>query len=233
MLVSELPTFLKQYQIFATVPNTDNVGRERVIGALGCLIQALDSEDTKIEALQSLIPSISTDFLASNHLLNIQQDEPAKERVLLALNCLLSLGKALQSPSDTPILIDDDEVNVSKAPTSWDHGTGRDMQSAMANMLGEIAATWTHDREVLKVTFDVLRCGFSEKTPGLLVFPAHLVVSFLLDCAHRSPFYDITLGTATAFLCWISPKEDGECRRLSQYVLGLSSLERSRLYQEL
>ncbi|KAK6506826.1 hypothetical protein TWF481_005286 [Arthrobotrys musiformis] len=224
-LVSELPAFIQHYQIFASRHPNESLGRERVLGALGCLIQALEREEDKVGALNPLLASISSDFFASKQLLSAGYEEEAKERALLALRCLVSLGKSLQAPDDGPIVID--ESNGSHKPrTIWDDGPGQQLQLVLAQTVEDISRTFPKDREVTKEACDVFRCGFTETSPGLLVFPPRLVVGFLLSCGTRSMFYDIVIGTASAFVNCISPEGYDECRRLTGYVFGLiQSLE--------
>ncbi|KAF3283873.1 hypothetical protein TWF970_001044 [Orbilia oligospora] len=224
-LVSELPAFIQHYQIFASRHPNESLGRERVLGALGCLIQALDREEDKVGALDPLLTSISGDLFAAKQLLSARYDEEAKERALLALRCLVSLGKSLQAPDDGPIVID--EISGAHKPrTIWDDGPGHQLQIFLAQTVEDISGTFPKDREVTKEACDVFRCGFTETSPGLLVFPPSLVVGFLLSCGARSMFYDIVIGTASAFVNCISPEGYDECRRLTGYVFGLiQSLE--------
>ncbi|KAK6349593.1 hypothetical protein TWF696_005877 [Orbilia brochopaga] len=219
-LVSELPAFIQHYQIFASRHPSESLGRERVLGALGCLIQALEREEDKASALEPLLTSVSNDFIACKQLLSARYDDEAKERALLALRCLVSLGKSLQEPEEGPIVID--ETNGSQKPrTIWDEGPGHGLQLVLAQAIEDIAATFPKDREITKEACDVFRCGFTESLPGLLVFPPRLVVDFLLSCGARSPFYDVIIGTASAFVNCISVDGYDECRRLTGYVFGL------------
>ncbi|EPS39280.1 hypothetical protein H072_6942 [Dactylellina haptotyla CBS 200.50] len=219
-LVSELPAFIQHYQIFASRHPSESLGRERVLGALGCLIQALDREEDKASALEPLLTSVSADFVACKQLLSAHYEEEAKERASLALKCLVSLGKSLQAPDDGPIVIDESN-GTRKHRTIWDDGVGHQLQILLAQAIEDIAAQFPKDREITKEACDVFRCGFTEALPGLLVFPPRFVVDFLLSCGSRSPFYDVTIGTASAFINCISPEGYDECRRLTAYVFGL------------
>ncbi|KAF3926040.1 Importin-13 [Dactylellina cionopaga] len=219
-LVSELPAFIQHYQIFASRRPSECLGRERVLGALGCLIQALDREEDKASALEPLLTSVSADFIACKQLLSAGYGDEARDRALLALKSLVSLGKSLQAPEDGPIIID--ESNGSQKPrTIWDDGPGHQLQILLAQAVEDIAATFPKDWEITKEACDVFRCGFTESLPGLLVFPPRLVVDFLLSCGSRSPFHDVTIGTASAFVNCISLEGYDECRRLTGYVFGL------------
>ncbi|EWC45619.1 hypothetical protein DRE_05180 [Drechslerella stenobrocha 248] len=219
-LTSELPAFIQHYQIFASRHPSESIGRERVLGALGCLVEALHREEDKASALEPLLTSVSADFIACKQLLSARYEEEAKERALLALRCLVSLGKSLQAPEEGPIIIDESD-GVRKPRTIWDDGPGHQLQILLAQAIEDIAATFPKDREIAKEACDVFRCGFTETQPGLLVFPARFVVDFLLSCGARSPFYDVIIGTASAFVNCISAEGYGECRRLTGYVFGL------------
>ncbi|KAF3938616.1 Importin-13 [Dactylella cylindrospora] len=148
--------------------------------------------------------------MACQQLLAAHYEEEAKERATLALKCLVSLGKSLQAPDEVPIIIDE-TIGSHKPRTTWDNGPGYQLQLILAQAIEDIARTFPKDRDITKDACDVFRCGFTETLPGLVVFPPRLVVDFLLNCGSRSNFYDVIIGTASAFVNCISPEGYDEC----------------------
>jgi len=221
-------TFIGQYEIFASTHNHDTSARERVIGAIGCIVQVLPAEELKLKALEPVLTTIFRDLNNCQNLISINQLEEAKLAAVSVLKCLVSLGKALQAPDDLPIVLDDDDASTE---TFWSTGKGLEMQTAIAKAIKDLAMTLNGEIEVVDTACCVFRSGFSETSPGLLVFKAPVIADFLLSLIGRCPFHDVVFGTASSFICSHSSngsrKIEREASDLKRCILQATENSRS------
>ncbi len=195
-LVSELGTFLRQYESFLSWPNTDISTKERVIGAIAAIVQAIPSDEEKLQPMDRLLVFIEADVQSSITLARAGDSENTQSTALSALRCLSSVGKALQAPDDLPIDLEHEEPLTS----TWFHGFGESLQSRIVDCIKAITDVFHNDGEIIEAACDVLRTGYKETTPGPFVFAPEVTVHFVTRCTLITPRLDYVLNTACVFL---------------------------------
>ncbi|KAI9837466.1 MAG: hypothetical protein M1819_007114 [Sarea resinae] len=220
-LTSELGAFLQQYGFFLAWPSADQFTKEKVIGAIAAIIEALPSEDAKAEPIQELLNFVEQDVSSCLTSLSNGDVEAGRNAGLTALGCLASMGKALQAPDDVPVDLDDSTARS----TFWDLGTGLSIQERIVNDINTLTGALSWDGEVIEAACHVLRTGFKETTPGPFVFPARVTVDFVLKSGLNTPRVDFVLTTAcvllTTHLREASQRIDDEAEALCMHAIGL------------
>lgn len=130
-LTGELSGFLAQYQQFLNGPTSDPYTKEKVIGGVAAIIQALTPESAKVAPLMALVENIEKDLAYTTQVLKTGGDaELAQLNGVTALQCLAHVGKSLQVPDDIPInLYDDDDVAETEKANFWNSEQGQAVQS--------------------------------------------------------------------------------------------------------
>ena len=146
------------------------------------MIQALPSEEQKFGPISELLGYVEKDAEKSISLLRQGQEEEAKETGLLALRCLVSIGKGLQAPDDLPVDLSEEEGP--QPPSFWEASSGGALQGKIMNLVRMLCSTFNGDGEMVDAACAVFKTGFAETTPGLFVFRPERVTDFLLEhCA--------------------------------------------------
>jgi len=195
-LVPELGTFLQQYEASIAWPSSDINTKEKVIGAIAAIVQAISSEEQKIQPLDRLLLFVEADMQRSTTLAQAGHTENALGVALSALRCLASMGKALQAPDDLPI-----ELERKDLPASvWDHDPGASVQARIIHCLKVIPSLFRADGEIIEAACDVLRTGYKETSPGPFVFAPKVTVDFVSRFTLDTPRLDYVINTACVFL---------------------------------
>lgn len=196
-LTGELSTFLYQYQLFSTTSTADDIAKERVLCAIAYVTQALPSEEVKLEPVKRLLGFVEQDVQECFSLV-AQQHEDAKEVALLALRCLLSIGRGLQVPEDIPILL------LGEGPPQplsfWEIGEGLIVQRRLFEIIETLVINLQEDGEVVDAACAVFRTGFTETTPGPFVFSLQVITRFLLERAKNGVRIETVLSTASTLV---------------------------------
>ncbi|KAK5723059.1 member of the karyopherin-beta [Elasticomyces elasticus] len=194
-LTGELDGFLQQYKSFLDGPTSEPYTKEKVIGAIAAIIQALKPESAKVRPLLALIETVEKDVqlaMASN----ASGDHELAELVgVMALNCLASIGKNLQQPEDVPINIYDDDEQTSSVLSFWASGEAQGVQQRIVGCFS-VLQVLGNDGDAIEAACQVLRSGFAETEPGPFVLPASVTVTFLQQCSITTPQLESVLSTA-------------------------------------
>lgn len=107
-------------------------------------------------------------------------NEVLLQAVLIPLRCLLSMARGLQSTTEAAIELDsdDDAHNNGGAPAS--NPQLHSLQSTVMSMILAIQSAFPRSSEVIDVTCNIFKAGFSETEPGPLVFPPEMVTDMLV-----------------------------------------------------
>lgn len=195
-LVPELGTFIQQYKASLAWPSSDVSTKEKVMGAIAAIVQAIPSEEQKIQPMDRLLQFVEADMRSSLTLAQAGRTEDAVAVALAALRCLVSMGKALQAPDELPIELDKDPIHTSV----WDHELGASIQTRIVHCLEVIPGFFRADGEIIEAACDVLRTGYKETSPGPFVFPPQVTVEFVSRCTLDTPRLDYVINTACVFL---------------------------------
>jgi hypothetical protein len=115
---------------------------------------------------------------------------------VLVLERLASIGNGFRSPDESTIDLTEDEPKSSH----WIEGSGAWVQNRIIKDIGVISNLSWGSGDVIEAACNVFRSGFTEDTPGPFVFPANIVVRFLLRSTLDTPRLDAILTTATALV---------------------------------
>ncbi|KAF2841488.1 ARM repeat-containing protein [Patellaria atrata CBS 101060] len=230
-LTSQLDAFIQQYEMFLQWPAADMTTKEKVIGAIAAIIQALDSDEEKVVRLQTVFVFIERDFQTalqrletaskpSNEYNQEEEYEAGKQSALTVLKCLTAIGKAFQATEDAVVDLEYDE----SAPSFWAQGQGLEVQRRMLHWIEVLYSAAVADGDIIEEVCHIFRCGFTETTPGPFVFPAPLIVNFLIRHDMKSPRAVQILSTVSSFLSSHSSNPDrvnNEVLHLAQYIITL------------
>lgn len=220
-LTAELGTFLLQYQHFLTTSSADSFTKERVIGAIAAIIQALPDEAAKVHSLEQLLSFVDRDLHSCVNLVRAGDREAATIPGITALQCLVSMGKGMQEPDDIPIDLESDRPRTK----FWEHEGGFPLQQRIMQMIETLFNTLDYDGEAVEIACSVLRTGFTETTPGPFVFRPDICTAFLLKSDLPTPRLGIMLATACSLISSHSTESstriDNEARALFQHTLSL------------
>ncbi|KAL9579114.1 MAG: hypothetical protein Q9203_006837 [Teloschistes exilis] len=195
-LVPEVGAFLSQYDALVQWPGVEAGTKEKVIGAIAAIIQAIPHPEQKIEAFSKLIAFVEQDVDACQTSVRGNWLEEAQELGLCALRCLVSMGKSLQEPADT---VFDLETDLTSRDI-YDPGIWADCQERIVRCLEGVSSVLGKNSDVVEATCQVLRTGYKETSPGPFVFPPKITENFVTSCKIDTPRLDYVLGTAGALL---------------------------------
>ena len=183
MLTPELDAFLYQYERLLSQGIVDTITKERVIGAIAAIIQAVTPEQNTLALLDRLLLFVQTDVQTYLGMVHSGQIKDAQPVGLGVLRCLVSIGKAMQVPDEVPIDLEP-SLPIS---TVWKEESGIAIQSRIVQCYEVIFSSLQSDGDIVEATCQILRTGYTETTPGPFVLPpmrtAELVVSSTLSTA--------------------------------------------------
>lgn len=192
-LTSEVSAFLQQYKIFVTSPGADDTAKERVLCAISYVVQALPSDEARLEPTAALLEYVAADARQSIDLLYHDAQEAARDLATNSLRCLVAIGKGLQVPEDVPIDLGDN----TSANNFWNVGPGRDLQAQLLQIIQSICSTFQHVGEIIDTACAIFKTGFTETVPCLFGIDADVVTDFLLQYSWRT---ETILATASTFV---------------------------------
>ena len=195
-LVPELGAFLQQYEILLSWATVEGSTKEKVIGAIAAIVQAMPSEESKIAPLDMLLHFVESDIRSCIDLMAAGQLEDSQIKGLDALRCLAAMGKSLQTPDDVAIDLEDElpPKNV------WEHGLGFQLQSRLVRCFKIVTDPFKWSGEITEAGSQVLRTGYTETLPGPFVFPPKVTEEFVTRSDLRTARLSTILDTAGAML---------------------------------
>jgi hypothetical protein len=233
-LSSKLGNFVHGYEQFLNSPTADRTTKERVIGGIAAVVQALPSDGERLTWLGTLLDFVQRDIsIAAQHFASGLYEEGQVE-ALTAMGCLASIGKASQAPDDAPIDLESD----AQTPDFWRSGAGVTIQGRICEavrVVMQLLATSTTQSQSLELHGDILetictvfKAGFAEAAPGPFVLPAQVVVDFFSTTQLNTPRLDVILAMTCAFLrshsISSSVRVDNEAGVLLQHLVGIIRL---------
>ncbi|OAG43353.1 hypothetical protein AYO21_02290 [Fonsecaea monophora] len=201
MLSEGLPQFMESLTSIGDIGETE---RHRIYGAVAALIQALETEEAKVEPLSRLLAPIG-------HALATLDGKDGDDADVLRgcvdiMQTLASIGKGLRSPADVPVDLE------ASSPCSSDFWTSRHGSIVQQSVLAMYQATLQRARPYSDNVFvdaccDFIKSGFTEEHPSpfKVTDPTglELVKQFItLD----NPSIDNTMACASSFLASVSPQ---------------------------
>ena len=195
VLVSELNTFLQQYEALLTWATTETYTKEKVIGGVAAIIQVIPKNEDKLAPLSTLIQFVEKDSNDCIRFGEASQAEESQSSGICALKCLASMGKSLQA-DDVVIDLDSD----SPQHVFWAQGPGATLQAKIVYMLKMVTRLLNENSDAVEAGCQILRSGYKESTPGLFVFPHKVTVDLVLASNLNTARFDYVLDTAYLML---------------------------------
>lgn len=196
-LVAQLGAFLQQYRILLTWQGVEASTKEKILGAIAAVAQAIPAEDERLNFLDNLLDLVESDVRESLDLLEAGRHEEGQTQGVSALRCLVNMGKAFQVPDDVAI---DLEADIDPSAL-WAQGTRISLTQARITRLLEIVTKFgSSDSHVMEAACQILRAGYKELSPGPFVFPPAVTENLVLASNIATPRLDYILSTAGALL---------------------------------
>lgn len=195
-LVTEVGAFLDQYEVILRMQGLESATKERVIGAIAAIIQAIPSQEHKVESFAKLIDFVDRDVKVCQESARAGSIEQAQEKGLCALRCLIGMGKSMQEPEGVAIDLEH-EASLHEA---YDSQLWASSQERIVRCLYTVGQTLDRDGEVVEASCQVLRTGYKETSPGPFVFPPKTTEDFVTNSSLQTPRLEIILDTAGAML---------------------------------
>ncbi|KAJ9612597.1 member of the karyopherin-beta [Cladophialophora chaetospira] len=199
LLREGLPQFMGS---LASIEKVGDAERHRIYGAVAALVQALPSEEAKVQPLTQLLLPISQE-LASLEGSNADHDEILKACTDI-VQTLASIGKGMRSPADAPVDLEAPSTHVSNF---WTTGPGATVQQ---KLLGVYHAALQNvqiniDNVIVDACCDFLRSGFTETHPSPFKFSDAIGLELMIDFINvDNPSIDNTMACATSYLAAVS-----------------------------
>ena len=200
-LVSALPQFIAALAQLPKVPSED---RQRLFGAVAAIVQALPSEDGKLQPLSEMVDVLSHSFRTLVALASSQQDDVLLDALGL-LQSLAAIGKGLRTPADVAIDLDSEAHPSSQY---WTGGPGKSVQDSAIGLFNQIFSMPNihSDENIVAAACDFLKAGYTEQDPSPLKFPPQVSVDFFSRTIHLStPNLNVVMASASAFLASSHP----------------------------
>ena len=196
-LVAQLGAFLHQYQMLLTWQGVEISTKEKVLGAIAAVVQAIPAEEERLNFLDNLLDFVERDVRESLNLFEEGRHEEGRTLGVSALRCLVNMGKAFQVPDDVAI-----DLEASIDPSAlWAQGTRISLTQARIVQLLEIVRKFgSSDSHVMEAACQILRAGYKELSPGPFVFPPSVTKNLVLASNIATPRLDYILSTAGALL---------------------------------
>jgi hypothetical protein len=195
-LIGELGAFMQQYEVVRTWDNVEAFAKERVLGAIASIIQAMSPEEQKLEPLDQLLQFVQRDVQSCLESLSSGQLEDGKSKGVHALRCMSKIAKGMQVPDGVPIDLEADKLS----PTLWEKGRGRAMQHKIVQLYEAVFVPLRSEGEIVEATCQILRDGYTETIPGPFVLPLAATVDVIAKCDMNTPGLGYALDTARIML---------------------------------
>ncbi|KAI4177772.1 MAG: hypothetical protein LQ343_000236 [Gyalolechia ehrenbergii] len=195
-LVTEVGVFLHQYEVMLGLQGVQPATKERVIGAIAAIVQAIPSHEDKVRSFAKLIDFVDRDVKACQESVRAGSFEQAQEKGLCALRCLVSMGKSMQEPDGAAI----DLERETSSHEAYDSQSWVSAQERIVRCLYAVGQSLDRDGEVIEASCQVLRTGYKETSPGPFVFPPKTTEDFVRNSDLQTPRLELVLDAAGAML---------------------------------
>ena len=221
-LVPQIDGFLQAYKPYS---QADPGVKEKIIGAIAMIIQALPSDEEKFNPLSSLLAYVEKDAACCYDRRAAGRIEEALISGLCALRSLSNIGKALQTPDEAVIDLEADGIQSN----AWSLPQGQELQTRVIRVLHSVTGYLSFDNTIVEAGCQVLRTGYKETTPGLFGLPPDVTVDFVAwGCGPGLSYTGVTyiLETATAMVSRRKGASDSSmsnaASKIWNYVLSLA-----------
>ena len=196
-LVSKLGAFLHQYEMLLTWQDIEASTKERVIGAIAAIVQAVPLEEERLDHLDNLLDFVERDVQAFLKLREEGRFEESQTHGLCSLRSLANIGKSFQMPDDVAI---DLEAKIQPSDL-WIEGTRlSSTQARIVGLMDIVTRSGSSDSQVMEAACQILRTGYKEIAPGPFVFRPLVTETLVASSGLTTARVDYVLDTAGALL---------------------------------
>ena len=199
VLYPHIKVFLQQYKDIMESSYLDSEVKEKVTGAVTCIVQAVPSPEDQLSFLQMLLAVLGKDTVTADSSTDALDKAKSQLSWLSTLNCLAAMGKALQVPDDESIDLD---AEMPQDPQSgfWTLGPGSSFQQQISQILMKAALSPVSNQETVEAICCILRTGYKETSNGPLVLPYRVTTNLLAAISSRPGIggLDYILAAATS-----------------------------------
>ncbi|KAL9030625.1 MAG: hypothetical protein Q9196_001281 [Gyalolechia fulgens] len=195
-LVAEVGVFVHQYEVLLGLQGVEPGTKERVIGAIAAIVQAIPTHEEKVGSFIELIDFVDRDVKACQVSVRTGSLEQAQEKGLCALRCLVNMGKSMQEPDGVAI----DLEHETSPYEIYDSQRWASSQERILRCLYAVRESLDRDGEITEASCQILRIGYKETSPGPFVFPPKITEDFVRNSNLQTPRLELVLDTAGAML---------------------------------
>ena len=244
-LVSEVDAFVAEYRTIVTERHVDCLANERIVGAIGAVIQAISDEEAQVSAVHQLLDVLLRDADAcllvgggcgtgdavesrylyrcgSRCLADLSGAEIPLHTGIRVLRCLAAIGKGLQAPADILVDVDSRENELDRKGHSE---LLESIHIRIITVISELQKAFPDSGEIVEAICSVFRAGFPESTPGPFVFLPGVVGNYLTQHRLSTPRIGALLSVACSFVSSTPPQVQGWhdiMTDLMNWVIGLT-----------
>ncbi|KAI5272802.1 ARM repeat-containing protein [Aureobasidium subglaciale] len=208
-LTPHLNELLQQCPQALSGPSANSYQKEKIMAALASVIQALPSEEAKATPLISLIEVVESDLNSAVTTLHEGNLEESEVLGTSALQCLASIGKGIQAPTNDVIDVDSDEEEGSDDSATtvnyWTSQAGLAIQNRIVQCIN-IVEYLHNPGDAMDAACAILRAGLKETKPGPFVFLPAATVAFINKAQLETPRIEAIITTACSFVSNCSRK---------------------------
>ena len=191
--------FLQQYKDIMESSYPDSEVKEKMTGAVTCIVQAVPSPEDQLSFLHMLLAILDKDTVPADSSTDVLDKAKSQLLWLSTLNCLAAMGKALQVPDDESIDLD---AETRQDPQSgfWTLGPGSSFQRQISQILMKAALSPASNQETVEAICSILRTGYKETVNGPFVLPYRVTTNLLAAISSRPGIggLDYVLAAATS-----------------------------------
>ncbi|EFW23006.1 hypothetical protein D8B26_006551 [Coccidioides posadasii str. Silveira] len=193
--------FISKFAQLHANPSTNGHTLERVVEGIASVIQAVGSELGKANLLLKLLDPLCQEGKQARDISRTGQHEAGLASGLRVMGCTASIGKGLRAPEEFCINLDEESPDRSAGSDFWT-GDPRatSLQSLIIQILEHLVNEFCADGDIIEGACDVLKAGYTEKSPGPYVLPPEVTVRFVKAVDMTSTRFPVVMGTASAFL---------------------------------
>ncbi|WEW56447.1 member of the karyopherin-beta [Emydomyces testavorans] len=191
--------FINKFSQLHANPSTSCHTLERVVEGIASVIQAIASEPGKANLLVKLLDPLCQEAKQACETSRNGQQEAGLVSGLRVINCTASIGKGLRAPDES--VIDLDGEHEDHGSSFWvSDPRGVSLQALIIQILEYLVNEFSVDGDIIEGACDVLKAGYTEKSPGPYVLPPQMTVRFVKAVNMTSTRFPVVMGTASAFL---------------------------------
>ncbi|KAL8710953.1 MAG: hypothetical protein Q9220_004552 [cf. Caloplaca sp. 1 TL-2023] len=174
-LVPEVDAFIQQYEILLGWQGIEPSTKERTIGAISAIIQAIPSDEQKIKSVSKLLGFVEQDVQECTELARVGNVGEAHDKGHCALRSLANAGKSLQEPADIAIDLESDDGDAD----IYENRTWIAIQQRIVQCLYTVNNALPSNGDIVEASCQVLRTGFKETSAGPFVFAPEVTVDYV------------------------------------------------------